>query len=151
MTISRRQWLTRWLTGACALACLRPASALLALSGCGGKKKERDPILRVPVAEIPAEGRIERQHGRVAVELRREDGEIRARSLFCSHQLCRVQWQPEEQRYLCPCDDGLFAADGSVLWGEAKRPLRELDVEFVGDEVWIDTDQIYQAAKKPAR
>lgn len=135
-----------WLLGTFALAMVRPGGLLATLSGCGAPDEPLDPVLRVPVAEIPFSGRIERTLGKVTVEFRREDGEIRARSMICSHQFCRVTWRPDEGNYLCPCDDGLFSADGSVLYGRAKRPLRELEVEIVGDEALVDTLQVYRAA-----
>ena len=147
--ISRRSWIV----GTVALAVVRPfglfTSVTVPLTGCGPGEPEYDPVLRVPLAEIPETGRLERDHGRVAVELRRVDGEVRARSMFCSHQFCRVKWIPEENHYLCPCDDGLFAADGSVKYGRAKRPLKDLDVQIVGDEAWVDTRQIYKADPLP--
>ena len=140
--ISRRHLIL----GSLVLGATRPLGLLSVLSGCGSGEETIDPILRVPLAEIPEEGRLEKVHGRVAVELRRVDGEIRGRSLLCSHQFCRVEWKPEEQHYLCPCDGGLFAADGSVLYGRQEKPLRELEFDVVGDEVWIDTHQIYRAS-----
>lgn len=139
MTISRR----RWLAGAFAVFFVRPLGALLA--GCGPEEPKVDPLLRVPMAEVPEEGRIERKRGDVVVELRREHGAIRVRSLICAHQLCLVEWRPDEQRYFCPCDKGLFGADGQVVYGPAKRPLRELDYTVEGDTVVVDTHQIYRA------
>jgi len=139
MDLTRRQVLL----GSLAFAAVHPVSLLL---GCGSDEPPPDPILRVPLAEIPAEGRLEREHASVAVEFRRVDGEIRARSMICSHQLCRVHWKPEENHYLCPCDEGLFAADGTVKYGRAKKPLKELTVQIVGDEAWVDTHEIYRAS-----
>ncbi len=140
----------RWMLATFALLLTRPLGLFSTLTGCSSSgDEESDPILRVPVADIPPEGRIERQQGRVVVELRREDGEIRARSMLCSHQFCRVQWQPDENHYLCPCDDGLFAADGSVKYGRARRPLRDLEYQTMGEEIWIDTRQVYRLAPLP--
>lgn len=145
-SITRR----RWMLATVAMLLARPLGLVSALSGCASSDdEETDPILRVPVADVPAEGRIERKQGRVVVELRREDGEIRARSMLCSHQFCRVQWKPDENHYLCPCDDGLFAADGSVKYGRARRPLRDLEYRTMGDEIWIDTRQVYRLAPLP--
>lgn len=143
MRLSRR----RWIVGLLGLLVWRPSrGVLLSLTGCGSSESSPpDSVLRLKASEVPAEGRIKKVHQMVPVEFRREGGEIRARSLLCTHQRCHVEWMPEERRYLCPCHEGLFAADGSVVYGPPQRPLRELTLEIHEDEVWVDTHQVYRA------
>lgn len=58
-------------------------------------------------------------------------------SLICTHKECTVDWQPDEQQFLCPCHKGRFDAQGRVLSGKPKEPLRRLRTELRGDEVWV--------------
>lgn len=46
-----------------------------------------------------------------------------AMSNICTHLGCRVRWIPDEQGFYCPCHNGVFAKDGSVLTGPPPRPL----------------------------
>lgn len=43
----------------------------------------------------------------------------------CTHLSCRVSWHEEEDQYICPCHDGRFAEDGSIISGPQPRPLYE--------------------------
>ncbi len=44
-------------------------------------------------------------------------------SNVCTHLGCRVRWIPEEGEFFCPCHNGVFAKDGSVVDGPPPRPL----------------------------
>jgi len=46
-----------------------------------------------------------------------------AMSNICTHLGCRIRWIAEEQGFFCPCHNGVFAKDGSVLSGPPPRPL----------------------------
>lgn len=154
MQMDRRQWLRRTLTAAGALVGARVMGVTApVLSGCSGKSEpaETSPILRVPLDAIPDDGRHEVLHKGIAVEFRREDGQVVALSLMCSHQLCRIEWQPDDERYFCPCHDGVFAADGSVIYGPPKRPLRRLTVTIEAGEAVVDVHEVYRAAPRDAR
>ena len=154
MKLDRRQWFRRTLAAAGALVGARVMGLTAPLlSGCGGTSEpaETSPILRVPVDAIPADGRHEVLHKGVAVEFRREAGEIVALSLMCSHQMCRIEWKPDDERYLCPCHDGVFAADGSVIYGPPERPLRRLTVTIEGNEAVLDVNEIYRPVSRDAR
>ncbi len=41
----------------------------------------------------------------------------------CTHLGCTVNWKEDAQAFICPCHDGKFGADGSVLGGPPPRPL----------------------------
>ncbi len=41
----------------------------------------------------------------------------------CTHLSCRVSWNEEQQAFICPCHDGRFAKDGSIISGPQPRPL----------------------------
>jgi Rieske Fe-S protein len=61
-----------------------------------------------------------------------------ALSLICSHKQCTVAWQPEAQRFECPCHKGQYDAQGQVLAGKPKAPLRQFRVEIRnGTQIWV--------------
>lgn len=42
---------------------------------------------------------------------------FKAFSSTCPHLGCKVHWQEERQRYLCPCHNGVFDAEGVAISG----------------------------------
>lgn len=54
-------------------------------------------------------------------------GEVRVFSAFCTHEGCTVDWDPRAGILQCPCHDGRFAVDGTVLSGPPPAPLLKLD------------------------
>jgi menaquinol-cytochrome c reductase iron-sulfur subunit len=48
----------------------------------------------------------------------------------CTHLSCRVAWTEGEKQYICPCHDGRFAEDGSIISGPQPRPLFEYAYEI---------------------
>jgi Rieske Fe-S protein len=41
----------------------------------------------------------------------------------CTHLGCHVNWNANEQEYICPCHDAQFDKNGKVLGGPPPRPL----------------------------
>ena len=41
----------------------------------------------------------------------------------CTHLGCPYHWEATEHRFLCPCHNGTFAANGNVISGPPPRPL----------------------------
>jgi Rieske Fe-S protein len=110
------------LSGA-ALACVRP--------------EPPDRRVRLPLASLPEGRRAEVEYAGEPVEVQRTEAGVVARSLLCSHFGCRVEWQGAEQRYHCPCHEGLYDSEGRPIAGPPNRPLRRLRVEVVGGVVVI--------------
>ncbi|PSJ60055.1 FAD-dependent oxidoreductase [Kumtagia ephedrae] len=54
---------------------------------------------------------------------RDEDGRLHATSATCTHKGCTVTWNNAERTWDCPCHGSIFAADGSVIHGPARKPL----------------------------
>lgn len=53
-----------------------------------------------------------------------EDGQdFTVMSNICTHLGCRVRWIPAQDGFFCPCHNGVFAKDGSVVSGPPPRPL----------------------------
>jgi menaquinol-cytochrome c reductase iron-sulfur subunit len=55
--------------------------------------------------------------------LRKSQTEVVAYSNVCTHLSCRVNWHDDKKQYICPCHDGRFGIDGSVVSGPPPRPL----------------------------
>ncbi len=79
-------------------------------------------LFRYPTPEDPA------------IVVRLAEDRVVAFSQKCTHLGCVVYWDAPTGRMLCPCHDGVFAADsGLVLAGPPQRPLGRIDVEVRPD------------------
>lgn len=57
-----------------------------------------------------------------------EDGQnYTVLSNVCTHLGCRVRWIAEDGKFHCPCHNGVFAKDGTVVSGPPPRPLDHFD------------------------
>jgi nitrite reductase/ring-hydroxylating ferredoxin subunit len=54
---------------------------------------------------------------------RDESGKLYAVSATCTHKGCTVTWNNADRTWDCPCHGSIFAADGSVIHGPARKPL----------------------------
>jgi Rieske Fe-S protein len=83
-------------------------------------------LFRYPSAEDPA------------ILLRVDEAEVVAFSQKCTHLGCVIFFQPDENRWHCPCHEGNFATrSGAVLSGPPPRPLGRIDVEVRDDgRIW---------------
>jgi menaquinol-cytochrome c reductase iron-sulfur subunit len=60
----------------------------------------------------------------ISVYVMTEDGQsFTAMSNVCTHLGCRVRWIPIENKFACPCHNGVFGKDGRVISGPPPRPL----------------------------
>ena len=48
-------------------------------------------------------------------------------SKICTHLGCRVRWIADDGKFHCPCHNGVFAKDGTVVSGPPPRPLQRLE------------------------
>jgi len=48
-------------------------------------------------------------------------------SPVCPHLGCSVQWQDAQNKFICPCHSGSFAADGERLGGPPPRSMDSLE------------------------
>lgn len=60
-----------------------------------------------------------------------------AMSNICTHLGCRVRWIDEQQRFFCPCHNGVFGKDGKVISGPPPRPLSQFEVKIENDDLFI--------------
>jgi menaquinol-cytochrome c reductase iron-sulfur subunit len=59
--------------------------------------------------------------------VKKSNGQLDTFSNVCTHLSCRVTWQEDEGQYICPCHDGRFAKDGSIISGPQPRPLDQFE------------------------
>jgi len=55
--------------------------------------------------------------------VKKNNGAMEAFSNVCTHLSCRVSWKEDVQQFVCPCHDGRFGKDGSIISGPQPRPL----------------------------
>lgn len=71
-----------------------------------------------------------------AILVRLSDTEVVGFSQKCTHLGCVVYYEPDEERWHCPCHEGNFEArSGAVISGPPTRPLGRIDLEVRADGV----------------
>ncbi len=75
--------------------------------------------------------------GREMILVSTTDG-FKAISTTCTHLGCKAYWEPDNNRFFCPCHDGVFDVNGNVTSGPPPRPLDRYDVEVdENDNVFV--------------
>lgn len=72
---------------------------------------------------------------------RLSEGGFLALSRECTHLGCTVPWNPEEERFVCPCHASAFDIRGDVLGGPAPRALDVYAVRIENDIVKVDVSR----------
>jgi cytochrome b6-f complex iron-sulfur subunit len=67
-----------------------------------------------------------------------KDGTVVGLSRICTHLGCIIKWQPDGDRFFCPCHAGVFSTTGEVLGGPPPRALPKLKVAIQGSDIWVD-------------
>jgi len=87
---------------------------------------------------------IQRQTGWVTNEeelsayiLTEDAREFVAMSNVCTHLGCRVRWIADKEGFYCPCHNGVFAKDGTVISGPPPRPLTRYEVKVENGQLFI--------------
>ncbi len=60
-----------------------------------------------------------------------------AMSNVCTHLGCRVRWIAEQNKFFCPCHNGVFDKEGNVVSGPPPRPLNRYKVKVENNELFI--------------
>lgn len=88
---------------------------------------------------------------------RRGDGtnaaDFAALSSVCPHLGCQVHWEPANERYFCPCHNGVFSPVGIATEGppaEAGQALIEYPLKVEGPLLFIEV-ALTELAKGPGR
>lgn len=67
-----------------------------------------------------------------------EDGRnYLALSNTCTHLGCKVRWIAEEEKFFCPCHNGVFDKNGVVLEGPPPRPLDQYELKIEEDTLFV--------------
>lgn len=75
--------------------------------------------------------------GREIVLVNTDQG-LKAISTTCTHLGCKAYWEPDNDRFFCPCHDGVFDVNGNVVSGPPPRPLDSYQVEVdENDNVFV--------------
>ena len=64
-----------------------------------------------------------------------------ALSSICPHLGCQVLWEPQNERFFCPCHNGVFDADGTATAGppaEANQSLLQFPLKVENELLFID-------------
>jgi Rieske Fe-S protein len=107
---------------------------------------------------------------RVAIARRPGDGSQQsngtehfiALSSICPHLGCRVHWEPHNQRFFCPCHNGVFSPEGKPVSGPPKAAEQELSryplkveggllyIAMSVESVGTSSRQFSHAARRPS-
>jgi cytochrome b6-f complex iron-sulfur subunit len=74
--------------------------------------------------------------------IRAQDGGFLAVYRRCTHLGCSVSWEPEQNRFFCPCHASSFDSNGDVENPPAPRALDTFPVQVADGQVIVDTSQI---------
>jgi Rieske Fe-S protein len=83
---------------------------------------------------------IKRQSERVAGDEIRSE-EFVALSSICPHLGCRVHWEPQNNRFFCPCHNGVFDPEGHPVSGPpaaAHQSLPQYPLQIVDGGLYIE-------------
>ena len=147
---SRRAWLASVLMGAGLLASYGTLAAQVLSFLLPTGRSSRRRIFVGPAAAFPAgEVRTILDLEGNEVLVRRSAAGLRAFSSTCPHLGCKVHWQAEEERFFCPCHNGVFDADGVAVSGPPADAGQSLyPAPLIVDE---ENQVVYLEAKVPRR
>lgn len=55
----------------------------------------------------------------------------------CTHRGCTVEWKAEDKKFVCPCHQAEFGADGTVQKSPAVRPLSTYATKIEGNSIFV--------------
>ena len=91
------------------------------------------------ITQLKQEGQIlneDLEVGAVLVMLAPDDC-IVAIDPTCTHAGCTVDWEEQENSFICPCHGSKFTLEGDVIEGLANFPLQNYEVKTDGDKIFV--------------
>ena len=89
-------------------------------------------------SEIPeGEAKFFEYEGSSAVLVRTKAGALLALSAVCTHMGCIVQWEKDQQDFLCPCHAGHYSPDGAVTSGPPPKPLAKIHFSVADGKITV--------------
>ena len=74
----------------------------------------------------------------LTVYVRTDNGrDFIAMSNICTHLGCRVRWIGDQERFFCPCHNGVFDRDGNVVSGPPPRPLDRYETRVEDGQLMV--------------
>ena len=63
----------------------------------------------------------------------------------CPHLGCKISWEAQEERFLCPCHQGVFNAEGIAISGppaQSANNLRRYRIEVQGNSIYALVEEV---------
>lgn len=76
------------------------------------------------------------------------NGQVLVFNDTCTHLGCKVDYQPAEKRFFCPCHQSAFALDGTRQNQTPPRDLDKLETEVKDGVVWVKYQNFRTATAK---
>lgn len=76
------------------------------------------------------------------------NGQVLAFNDTCTHLGCKVDYQPAEKQFFCPCHQSAFKLDGERKNLTPPRDLDSLEAEVKNGEVWVKYQNFRTATNK---
>ena len=99
---------------------------------------EGDAPLAMPLRILREDGYRQAIDRPVVFLHKRNDADVRVLSATCTHLGCLVSWDPDDTQFKCPCHGGVFDADGRVVSGPPRQPLRPLRARVEKGQVFVE-------------
>ncbi len=115
--------------------------ALIGLkSGLAWAKKMALKLDKVPKLKKVGGAMTIKLAGQEVILIRESDSTVRGLSPICSHQECRVAYNPKKRNIQCSCHGSAFDLKGNVLNGPATKPLKSYKTRLDGERIIISVD-----------
>ena len=90
------------------------------------------------VADLPVgKGAVFSVNNKPVIVIHTADG-YHALSAVCTHLGCIVFWNQQRQVIACPCHEGFFRTNGTVISGPPPAPLAVMRVQVEGDQIYVE-------------
>ena len=69
--------------------------------------------------------------------VRARDGSLQVLSSVCPHLGCAVGWQPQNDRFFCPCHNSVYTPTGALVSGPAQRGMDPLTTSIANNRLRV--------------
>lgn len=86
------------------------------------------------------DGWVKTQEGRSVWVIHNKDQDFTVYNGRCTHLGCAYNWrttEPYSDKFVCPCHDGIYAKDGSIVSGPQPRRLDTLSAKVENEDLFI--------------
>lgn len=73
----------------------------------------------------------------IPVAIFNDGGSLIVLENICTHLKCQTEWDSEEKTWDCPCHGSRYKADGTVISGPARKPLKRLEYKIEDGQIKI--------------